>query len=65
MGDRAMSIREAAEFLGIEEATLRNWRSKRRGPPSYAISSRKIIYREKELRLWMEERKQNFEKDAS
>lgn len=65
MSDRAMTIKEAAAYLGIEENTLRNWRSKRIGPPSYAISSRKIIYREKELRRWMDERKQEFEKGAS
>lgn len=61
MSDRAMSIKEAAAFLGISADTLYNWRAKRIGPPSYTLSARKIIYREKELKLWMDERRQESE----
>jgi len=61
MSDRALTIKQAAEYLGITPETLYNWRAKRIGPPSYAISSRKIIYREKELKRWMDERRHDPE----
>lgn len=61
MSDRSMTLKEAAAFLGIKEGTLRNWRCKRIGPPGYQYNARKIMYREKELRLWMEQHRQDFD----
>jgi predicted DNA-binding transcriptional regulator AlpA len=61
MSDKAMSLKEAAEYLGLELSTLYNWRVKQIGPPSYALSPRKIIYRKKEIDRWLEERKEVFD----
>lgn len=60
MSDKAMSIKEAAEYLGLEVTTLYNWRAKRFGPPSYALNAKKVVYRKKEIDRWLEERKQIF-----
>lgn len=63
MGDRALTVKQAAEYLGIGVETLYNWRAKRFGPPSYALNSRHIIYRQKELDRWLEARKQVFDEE--
>jgi hypothetical protein len=40
---------KAAEFLGIPEGTLAQWRSQRRGPPFIKLESRLVRYRQSDL----------------
>lgn len=52
-----LTLRQAAEFLGISYQTLRNWRSEGRPtPPSYQIGA-KVVYRLADLESWMEARR--------
>jgi predicted DNA-binding transcriptional regulator AlpA len=48
---------EAAEWLGLKEATLRDWRSDQKGPPYIEISSRCIRYALEDLIKWRNERR--------
>lgn len=47
MGDK-MTMREAAEFLGIKEQTLRNWIWKGTAPRSYKYLNR-VYFNQKDL----------------
>lgn len=64
MTDKAMSEKEAAEYLGLRPNTLSNWRITRKGPPYYRVGGR-IIYRLKELEFWLQRHKQLPENEAS
>ena len=44
--------KEAAEHLGIPEATLAQWRSQRRGPP-YVKLERLVRYRSSDLEAYI------------
>ena len=46
---------EAAEFLGISEATLRGWRHKGYGPKSFTLGQRAVRYLEQDVRDWLDE----------
>lgn len=52
-----LSTVEAAEWLGLEEATLREWRSDQKGPPYIEISARCIRYALKDLEKYIAERR--------
>lgn len=53
-----LSTRQAAEYLGIPEATLRWFRHRGdRGPRSYALSARHVVYDITDLDTWAEQRK--------
>jgi predicted DNA-binding transcriptional regulator AlpA len=53
-----LTSRQAAEYLGIPEATLRWFRSRGdRGPRSYALSARHVVYDVADLDTWVERRK--------
>jgi hypothetical protein len=47
----------AAEWLGLKEATLRDWRCAQKGPPYIEISSRCIRYALEDLVKWRNERR--------
>jgi predicted DNA-binding transcriptional regulator AlpA len=52
------STRQAAEYLGIPEATLRWFRHRGdRGPRSYALSARHVVYDVADLDTWADQRK--------
>jgi Helix-turn-helix domain len=52
-----LSTVEAAEWLGLKEITLREWRSDRKGPPYIEISARCIRYALKDLEKYVAERR--------
>ncbi|PJE07573.1 MAG: DNA-binding protein [Mycobacterium sp.] len=53
-----LNTRQAAEYLGIPEATLRWFRHKGdRGPRSYAISAKHVVYDVADLDAYADQRK--------
>jgi Helix-turn-helix domain len=48
---------QAAEWLGMKEATLRDWRSRETGPPYIVISPRCVRYDMEDLIKWRNERR--------
>ena len=56
MAKALLTPKEAAEFLGIPEGTLAQWRSQRRGPPFIKLELRLVRYRVSELEAWLEGR---------
>jgi predicted DNA-binding transcriptional regulator AlpA len=52
-----LNTAQAAEWLGLEESTLRDWRSDRKGPPYIKISARCIRYAMEDLVKWRNDRR--------
>jgi excisionase family DNA binding protein len=52
-----MSHREAADYLGINEATLYNWVSRGKAPRSVRIGGRRK-YRQADLDTWLAKQEQ-------
>jgi hypothetical protein len=53
-----LSTRQAAEFLGIPEPTLRWFRHRGdRGPRSYSLTARHVVYDLADLQSWADEQK--------
>jgi predicted DNA-binding transcriptional regulator AlpA len=52
-----LSTIEAAEWLGMKESTLRDWRSDEIGPPYIVISPRCIRYSLEDLIRWRNDRR--------
>jgi predicted DNA-binding transcriptional regulator AlpA len=53
---RLFTTTQVAEFLGIKEKTLREWRSKNsRLSPMYVRIGRSVYYERDALRLWYDE----------
>lgn len=48
-----LSPKEAAEFLGLPEGTLAQWRSQRRGPPYIKLEERLVRYRRSDLEEYL------------
>lgn len=48
--------RQAAEYIGMSDSTLRGWRAKGKGPRFYRVSERLIRYRVKDVDAWIEAR---------
>jgi hypothetical protein len=48
---------QAAEWLGLEESTLRDWRCDQKGPPYIEISPRCIRYALEDLIQWRNDRR--------
>lgn len=53
---RRFSEREAAEFLGVQYQTLKNWRTAGRGPSFYRVGT-KIVFDARDLEAWMSQRR--------
>ena len=49
-----LTTREVADYLGVSEATLTDWRYRRRGPEFLRVG-RLIRYRKDSLLLWLDE----------
>jgi len=47
---------KAAEFLGIPEGTLTQWRSQKRGPAYIKLENRLVRYRQSDLESYLSER---------
>lgn len=48
-----LTCREAAEFLGVPEGTLAQWRSQRRGPSFVKLEGRLVRYRLADLESYL------------
>lgn len=55
MDGRLLSLREAATYLDVKEATLRDWRVDRKGPPAVKYG-RLVKYRREDLDQWIADR---------
>ena len=55
--DPVVSLREAAAAIGVSEQTLRNWRSKGKGPESLKIGGL-VRYRASALAHFLDEARQ-------
>ncbi len=51
-----LTPRQAAEYLGMPESTLAQWRSQRRGPPYIKLELRLVRYRASDLESWLNQR---------
>lgn len=49
-----LTLREVAGLLGVQEATLRQWRARGRGPASFKIGV-SVVYRRSDVDAWLEE----------
>ncbi|WP_433504879.1 helix-turn-helix transcriptional regulator [Pseudonocardia halophobica] len=56
MNRRILGIPEAATLLSRSPDTLRWWRKRNEGPPSFKIG-RRVVYFEDELLAWVEEQR--------
>jgi excisionase family DNA binding protein len=51
-----VSVKEAAEYLGLSPHTLYVWRHRRNGPPSFRMGARgRVMYRLEALDAWIRE----------
>jgi excisionase family DNA binding protein len=48
-----LTIAEAADLLRAPVATLRYWRHRKIGPPSFRLG-RRVLYRRADLRTWID-----------
>jgi excisionase family DNA binding protein len=48
-----LTIAEAADLLRAPVATLRYWRHRKIGPPSFRLG-RRVLYRRDDLRAWID-----------
>ena len=55
-GDKLLSRREAAEYLGIKAQTLATWTSAKRYRLPVVKVGRSVRYRVSDLEKWLEER---------
>ena len=54
--ERILNPRQASEVLNVPVATLSWWRHMGTGPRAFKLSARKVMYKESDLRRWLEER---------
>ncbi|WP_406356443.1 helix-turn-helix transcriptional regulator [Streptomyces sp. NBC_00658] len=54
-----LSVKDAAEYLGLSPHTLYVWRHRRNGPPSFRMGPRgRVMYRIEALDAWIREQEQ-------
>ena len=54
-----LSVKEAAEYLGLSPHTLYVWRHRRNGPPSFRMGARgRVMYRLSALDAWIRDQEQ-------
>ncbi|MBT2488542.1 helix-turn-helix domain-containing protein [Streptomyces sp. ISL-96] len=54
-----LSVKDAAEYLGLSPHTLYVWRHRRQGPPSFRMGTRgRVMYRREVLDAWVREQEQ-------
>lgn len=64
MGDDLMTLPEVALLLRRPEATLRQWRHKGYGPPSFRIGG-SVVYRAAAVRQWVAEQERTERDDVA
>jgi len=52
MGDRFITIKEAAKRLGVSRMTLDRWQKKGHFPKTYIIAPRRVAFKASELDAW-------------
>ncbi|WRZ89957.1 helix-turn-helix domain-containing protein [Streptomyces sp. NBC_01007] len=51
-----LTVKDAAEYLGLSPHTLYVWRHRRQGPPSFRMGARgRVMYRRNVLDAWIRE----------
>jgi predicted DNA-binding transcriptional regulator AlpA len=59
VGKAFLSVKDAAEYLGLSPHTLYVWRHRRQGPPSFRMGPRgRVMYRLQVLEAWVQEQEQ-------
>jgi excisionase family DNA binding protein len=54
-----LTVKDAAEYLGLSPHTLYVWRHRRQGPPSFRMGPRgRVVYRVQALDAWLREQEQ-------
>lgn len=54
-----LTVKDAAEYLGLSPHTLYVWRHRRQGPPSFRMGPRgRVMYRLEVLDAWIREQEQ-------
>ncbi|MDX3366506.1 helix-turn-helix domain-containing protein [Streptomyces sp. ME02-6987-2C] len=54
-----LTVKDAAEYLGLSPHTLYVWRHRRQGPPSFRMGPRgRVMYRVEALDTWVLEQEQ-------
>jgi excisionase family DNA binding protein len=53
---KLLTPKQAAEFLGVPDGTLAQWRSQRRGPVFIKLEGRLVRYRARDLETYIAER---------
>ena len=51
---RLLTPRDAAEYLGLPQNTLAQWRSQRKGPEFFKLGGYLVRYAEEDLNTWLE-----------
>jgi len=54
--EKLLTVREAAQILGIKEQTLHLWASQRR-IPHYKLGKKAVRFKEEELTAWIDARR--------
>ena len=60
-----LTPRQAAEFLGVPESTLAQWRSQRRGPPYIKLELRLVRYRLSDVEAYLSQHAVETEVDKA
>ncbi|MFJ3720072.1 helix-turn-helix transcriptional regulator [Streptomyces sp. NPDC090057] len=56
---QTLTVKDAAEYLGLSPHTLYVWRHRRQGPPSFRMGPRgRVMYRRNALDAWIREPEQ-------
>ncbi|GAA2443172.1 hypothetical protein GCM10010433_50550 [Streptomyces pulveraceus] len=54
-----LTVKDAADYLGLSPHTLYVWRHRRQGPPSFRMGLRgRVMYRREALDAWIREQEQ-------
>ncbi|MEU5083085.1 helix-turn-helix domain-containing protein [Streptomyces sp. DSM 40868] len=54
-----LTLKDAAEYLGLSPQTLYVWRHRRQGPPSFRMGPRgRVMYRRETLDAWIRDQEQ-------
>lgn len=51
--EKHLTTTEVSKLTGIAPGTLRFWRSVDRGPASFALTPKRVVYRLSELEKWI------------
>ena len=58
MGNDLMFTKEVSEEIRVPEATLRWWRHMGKGPRSFLLGAKRVVYKRADVDAWVEEQYQ-------